>query len=617
MKHLSSRIALGAGITATVVMAALAVMIGLSVESLLEEINESEYRLLLDDYDDLIRTQVDTAISMLSHIHERAVSGEVSDAEARERAADTLRALRYGEEGYFWADTVDGTNVVLLGQEIEGQNRYDLQDVNGKYLVRDIIAAGLEPGGGFTDYYFPRAGDDTALPKRGYSRLFEPWGWVVGTGNYIDDLEALSAERFAENQRRLRGLLVTIGIVSVAAIVLFLTIIVVIGRRLTRPLRQVTETLGEISEGAGNLTRRLMIEGPDEVGQVAAGFDRFIASLQEMIGSIKESGGRLRELGSDLAANMNETAAAVNEITANIDSVLKQVHNQDGQVSTTAASVEELTRNIDALHEQVQREGATLEETSGRIDRLLRSVEEMLLSTQSTQSELGELKEQIATGTSAVEATSRAVEGITARSEQLQEANSFIVGIASQTNLLAMNAAIEAAHAGEAGRGFAVVAEEIRKLADQAGEQSKRIAAEIQAMHEEIGTTTERTAETQGVLEGIARTIVTVDDVFSQVAAAARTQGDLGDEIGSALGELNEMARSVRDGAGEMARANEQILSVISQLNDQTRQMRQSMDEIALGTREINQSVNNVNELSDANRQAVGRITDLVDRFET
>lgn len=617
MKHLSSKIALVTGISATIVMAGLTGIIAFSITNMLDRISEDEYQLLLSDYDDLIRTQVETAVSMLDHFADRAARGELTEETAKERAADALRDLSYGEEGYFWADTVDGTNVVLLGQDVEGSNRIDLQDVNGKYLVRDIIEVAQQPGGGFTDYWFPRPGEEEAAPKRGYSLLFEPWGWVVGTGNYIDDLRTIQEERFVALRGRLRVLLTSLVTFSVAAIGLFVVIVVFIGRRLTRPLRSVTTALAGISEGAGNLTQRLDIVGSDEIGQLASGFDTFIESLHQMVGQIKESSGTLADLGNDLASNMNETAAAVNQITANIDSVLKQVHTQDGQVSTTAASVEELTRNIDALNEQVQREGETLQRTSGRIDSLLGSVEQLLSSTETTQVELAELREQIATGTTAVDDTSRAVEQISSRSERLQEANSFIVGIASQTNLLAMNAAIEAAHAGEAGRGFAVVAEEIRKLADQASEQSGRIAGEVTEMHAEIGTTTQRTAETQQVLERITATITTVEKVFSDVADAARTQGDLGGEIRNALGELHEMARTVQGGAGEMSRANEQILGVVSDLNDQTSHMRQSMDEIAAGTREINRSVTNVNDLSNRNRESVEMIISQVERFET
>jgi methyl-accepting chemotaxis protein len=617
MKHLSTRIAVATGITALVILSAFSLIIGYSVASLLEDIAESEYELMLSDYDDLIRTQVETAVSLLSFYEEQGRRLGTPRSETMTAAADALRELRYEPDGYFWADTVDGTNVVLLGRDVEGKNRYNDQDVNGKYLVRDIIEAAQQPGGGFTEYWFPRSEGGEALPKRGYSLLFEPWGWVVGTGNYIDDLQEIQRAREVENRRRLQGLLIRIGTFSAGAIAVFFVLIFFLGRRLTLPLRRVTAGLAEISQGAGNLTQRLHLAGPDEVGQLAGGFDTFVSSLQEMIGMIQGSGHRLQDLGSDLASNMNETAAAVNEITANIDSVLRQVHNQEGQVSTTAASVEELTRNIDALNEQVRREGETLERTSRRIDNLLESVEEVMTHTNSTQEELAALKDQIAAGTQAVEDTSRAVARISDRSEQLQEANSFIVGIASQTNLLAMNAAIEAAHAGEAGRGFAVVAEEIRKLADQAGEQSGRIAGEISEMHTEIGITTERTVETRTVLEKITETIGVVDTAFNRVSSGARTQGELAGEIRNALKELHEMSRNVQGGAGEMTRANEQILTVVTQLNEQTAQMRSSMDEIAAGTREINQSVTNVNDLSNANRDAVDHIITLVGRFQT
>ena len=149
---------------------------------------------LLNDYDLMIKGQVQTAVSLLATLEAQAVTGEITRIEAQRRGADLLRQLRYHKEGYFWADTVDGTNVVLLGSSSEGKNRIDLQDNHGKNFIREIIKQGRMNGGGYTDYWFPKAGSSEPLPKRGYSLEFIPWGWVVGTGNYIDDINAIMAE---------------------------------------------------------------------------------------------------------------------------------------------------------------------------------------------------------------------------------------------------------------------------------------------------------------------------------------------------------------------------------------------------------------------------------------
>jgi methyl-accepting chemotaxis protein len=429
-RHLSGRIAVAAGTLAAVIMVLLTVLIGVTVQSMFRDIQLEQRRLLLSDYDELIRSQVDTAISLLGFHHQRALAGEVSPAQARRDAADALRELRYGSEGYFWADTTEGVNVVLLGREVEGTSRIDLQDVNGLYLIREIIARGSQPEGGYTDYWFPKSDGGEAFPKRGYSRLFEPFGWVVGTGNYIDEIESVIAGLEQENSHRLRRLIFTIAGASLLAVALFVVAIIIIGRRLTRPLARVTTALDEISRGAGDLTRRLAIESDDEVGEVAGSFDTFVGSLQSIIAGVKTSTATLQELGTELASNMTETAAAVNEITANIESLTRQVETQGGQVDTTASAVEELTRNIDALNEQVERESQTIAHTSETIGTMIAGVESMLSSSGSTRDQIQALRERIEKGNHAADEMQSAVEAISARSRQLQEANSFIVNIA-------------------------------------------------------------------------------------------------------------------------------------------------------------------------------------------
>jgi len=617
MKHLSTKIALAAGITAALLMTALTVVIGLSVSRIFDEVQETDIELLMNDYDELIQTQVETAISLLEYHHERAQSGSVSGDDARQAAAAALRELRYGEEGYFWADTTDGTNVVLLGRDTEGTNRIDLQDENGAYFIQEIIENGTQPGGGYTDYWFPKSDGGEAYPKRGYSLLFEPFGWVVGTGNYIDQIEAQAAELQAKNEARLQGLLISMVVSSLLAVVVFFGVVFLLGRRLMRPLAYVSGALNEISAGAGDLTQRLAVSGSDEVGQVAHSFDGFVESLQTMIAGIKDSVGTLKELGTDLSANMNETAAAVNQITANIESVTRQVETQGGQVDSTASSVEEVTRNIDALNDQVEREAATIERTAATIGELLAGVESILHTSGTTRTQIGELRERIDSGNHAAEEMQAAVQQMTVRSQSLQEANSFVVNIAAQTNLLAMNAAIEAAHAGDSGRGFSVVAEEIRKLADQASTQSKRIAAEIKGMGTDIATSVDRTDQTKQLLGRVNSTIGEVEEVFAQLSREIEQQGHQGREIRGALEELNEIAGAVQTGASEMSSANRQILQVVSGLSEATASMRSSMDEIVAGTREINTSVTNVNEMSTTNRETIDEIEHRVQRFQT
>ncbi len=618
MRHLSTKIAVVTGFLATIIMISFTVFVFFSVTNFQREAEESSRERLLANYDHLIQMLVESVVTSVEGIHQRYIDGDLTLEEAQELARVVIREARYGESGYFWADRTDGIMIAHhFLRNNEGADRSNLEDVNGTMIIQNILDVASDPDGGFTEYWFPKEEGGEPYPKRAYSLAFEPYDWVISTGNYYDEIDEIVAEIRGVNRESLTSLTTILIAFSVFAIIAFVAVVFVLGRRLTMPLRTVEASLNEIAGGAGNLTQRVAVVGNDEVGRVAASFDRFVEALQEMIEGIKKSVQTLRNLGMDLADNSNETAAAINQITANIESVKTQVYSQEEQVSTTATSVEELTRNIDSLKSQMTSEHDTLLQTTGHIDEMLATIHAMVDDVRATQTELAELREKIRQGSEGVEGTSSAVQQIMKRSVQLQEANTFIVSIAAQTNLLAMNAAIEAAHAGESGRGFAVVAEEIRKLADQANQQSSLIGKEISGIHQEIQNTSKQTEATLELFDLVGHTISTVDHVFSRVAEGADRQGSLSDQVSAALRQLQNIVDTVHTGAGEMSNANEQILRSVTELRDRTYHTRSSIEEISTGATEINSAVNALNELSNGNRDAIAEITTRVDRFET
>lgn len=241
------------------------------------------------DYDINIKNQVENVITLLDGINKRREAGELTLEQAKKLSADLIRNLRYNNEGYFWVDTVDGTNVVLLGSDTEGTNRYNFKDDKGSLVVQQVIRVAMEEGGGYTDYYFPKAGETESLPKRGYSKYFEPFNWVIGTGNYIDDIDKVIAERQAMQNKELNEIIEIFISLYVIFILIVLIMSFVISKNITVPIESAVNHAKKISEGV--LTTEVpevFKQRKDEVGELSNSFEKMQKSIKELLISVEE-----------------------------------------------------------------------------------------------------------------------------------------------------------------------------------------------------------------------------------------------------------------------------------------------------------------------------------------
>jgi len=405
-------------------------------------------------------------------------------------------------------------------------------------------------------------------------------------------------------------------ILAVIAIIIGAVITYIILHFVTKPLVTVADTLKDISEGEGDLTRSISTKSNDEIGDLAKYFNQTLEKIKHLVFSIKNESTTLSGVGTDLASNMSETAAAVNQITANIQSIKGRVINQSAGVSQTHATMEQVVGNINKLDKLVQEQHTSVTQASSAIEEMVANTQSVTNTVISNSNNMKALKDASEIGRNGLQEVSSDIQEISHDSEGLMEINSVMQNIASQTNLLSMNAAIEAAHAGEAGKGFAVVAEEIRKLAESSSEQSKTISSVLKKIKGSIDKMTQSTGNVLTKFGAIDNNVKIVAEQEDNILRAMEEQGIGSKQILEGVGKVNDITCQVRNRSEEMLQNAKEVIRESENLEKATQEIESGMNEMATGADQINIAVHHVNEISGKNREGISTLISEVSRFK-